>query len=100
MHAFTRYSGFKGRHLPLAPFTKMSRFFATGDTDTESSSESSDEEPRLVGGARGTTGAAIGAKYAREGTHVVGQGALNRSMYHYRICLHDSSQDLLCCMYA
>ena len=28
----------------------MSRFFATGDTDTESSSESSDEEPRLGGG--------------------------------------------------
>ena len=38
----------------------MSRFFATGDTDTESSSESSDEEPRLVG-ARGT-GAALGMK--------------------------------------
>ncbi|CAI8034637.1 Eukaryotic translation initiation factor 3 subunit C [Geodia barretti] len=40
----------------------MSRFFATGDTDTESSSESSDDEPKLVGGARGTTGAAIGSK--------------------------------------
>lgn len=39
----------------------MSRFFATGDTDTESSSESSDDEPRLVG-AKGTTGAAIGTK--------------------------------------
>ena len=47
----------------------MSRFFATGDTDTESSSESSDDEPRLVGGARGTTGAAIGAKYVRAGTY-------------------------------
>ena len=62
----------------------MSRFFATSDTDTESSSESSDDEPRLVGGAKGTTGAAIGAKYVRAGTHVVGQEALNRSMCHYR----------------
>ena len=41
---------------------KMSRFFATGDTDTESSSESSDDEQKPVGGARGTTGAAIGSK--------------------------------------
>ena len=76
------YSRFKGRPLPLS--TKMSRFFATGDTDTESSSESSDDEPRLVGGAKGTTGAAIGAKYVRASTHVVGQGALNRSMCHCR----------------
>ena len=46
-------------HVPRDRFA-MSRFFATGDTD--SSSESSDDEPRLVGGTGGTTGGAIGAK--------------------------------------